>query len=78
MNEPNDSGALPPKDLEWQVGKTVASINFVNDAEKYLENCGDEPIRMNLEAEIKAIKNGTKVLDKFLTVEERLRQIYCW
>jgi hypothetical protein len=27
-------GALPPKGLEWTIGKTVATLDFVRDAEK--------------------------------------------
>ncbi len=30
-------GAQPPKEREWQTGKTAASIDFANEATQYLE-----------------------------------------
>lgn len=65
--------ALPPPGVEWQIGKTAASISFVNDAERYIakrSNLLDEI--KQLKKAIQEIKKGKRVLDQRLTVEDFL------
>lgn len=53
------TGAVPPPECEWQMGKTVASIDFVRDAEAVIDD---------LRKKIDAIKTGEVVLYGDLTV----------
>ncbi len=63
-------GAMAPPGFEWQEGKTAATIRFVNEAEAYLmAQPKVSPIRA-LEAYVKNLKNGTEVLNEWLTVKE--------
>lgn len=67
-------GALPPPSLEWQLGKTAASILFVNDAEIFISTCQDEKKIELLHAAIKDVKSGQLVLREWLTPEKYLEQ----
>ena len=68
-------GARAPSGLEWQGGKTAASIAFVNEAERYLNGATiiDETGKAKLKVEIDAIRTGTKVLTDYVTVEGFLK-----
>lgn len=57
-------------DFEWQRGKTAASISFVRDAERYIDNCSDAYKIRILRKAIKKIKEGKRELYKGLTAEE--------
>lgn len=59
---PEMSGALPPPDFAWQIGKNAASIIFVNKAEVFIEN-GKNPV---LAAFVKSIKEGAVTINEFL------------
>ncbi len=61
------TGALPPDDFAWQIGKTAGSLRFVRDAERYLEGATEEE-RKKLRKAIARVKAGD--LDAtFLTIE---------
>ncbi|MEK7603541.1 MAG: hypothetical protein AAB461_00260 [Patescibacteria group bacterium] len=65
-------GALPPPGIEWQIGKTAASISFVGNAEAFLKTCRDEQKSRLLSEVIKKVKGGSVVLQEWLAVEEYL------
>jgi len=65
-------GALPPPGAQWEIGKTAASISFVNDAERYIANCSNADQADRLKKAVQEVKEGTKVLDQWLTAEEFL------
>lgn len=65
-------GALPPSGFEWQIGKTAASISFVNDAERYITACSNADEIELLKKVVQDVKEGKRVLDQWLTVEEFL------
>lgn len=67
-------GALPPPGMEWQIGKTAASIRFVNDTERFLETCQDTDKAELLRGVVRRIKNGELVLSNWLSPEEYLDQ----
>jgi len=60
-------GALPPPGLEWQMGKTAASIFFVKEAESAIGW---------LLSQIEAVKKGELVLYDEVSVEAPL--VYGW
>ena len=68
-------GALPPPGFEWQIGKTAASITFVGDAEAFLETCLDAKKVDLLRQAIDKIKDGSLVLENWLTVDDYLNQL---
>lgn len=70
---PGALGALPPKRSLWKIGKTAASIAFVQEAEAFLEGCADPETRNLLEDEICEIKSGKKDLTDWLTVSDFLK-----
>ena len=67
-------GGIPNKSKvvnDWQQGKTVASIAFVNQAESVLAGFPlDEQKR--LQKEIELLKNGQKVLFEWISISEFL------
>jgi hypothetical protein len=65
-------GAIPPASAQWQIGKTAASISFVQEAERYIGSCKNRKETARLKKEIRAIKNGTRVLNDWMTVEQFL------
>lgn len=68
-------GAMPPPGLAWQIGKTAASIAFVNSAEAFLETCQDANKVALLRQAIERVKNSSLVLTNWLTPEEYLKQL---
>ncbi|HTM67986.1 MAG TPA: hypothetical protein VL426_01680 [Candidatus Binatia bacterium] len=69
-NNEHGTGALPPPDFAWQMGKTAASIRFVNEAMAIISVCGaDDPDRQLLTEAVDAVKRGERVLRRFLDVE---------
>ena len=67
-------GALPPPGAAWQVGKTAASISFVNDAEKFLATCQHEKKAQLLLEATRRVRSGEWVLKDWLTAQEYLDQ----
>ena len=67
-------GALPPPGMAWQMGKTAASITFVRNAELFLETCQDEEKSRLLREAIQKVKDGSIVLQEWLTAEEYLNK----
>ena len=66
----NINGAMPPPDLNWQIGKTAATISFVQEAMAYMvDKPRVSPIQM-LERYVEQLKSGKKQLTEWLTVEE--------
>ena len=66
-------GAMCPPGLEWQEGKTAASIAFVKEAEKYLRtNPQDED---KLRPYVNMIKDGEIVLTEWLSLKEELKKL---
>ncbi len=70
---PRKYGALPPPESAWQIGKTAASIAFVNDALRYVATCIDTEEIAKLQTAIADIKIGKTVLTDWLTPEEFLQ-----
>lgn len=66
------TGALPPPNMAWQMGKTAASIRFVGDAQRYLESCQDEEQRQRLEEAIDKVRKGELVMDNWTTPKQFL------
>ncbi len=65
-------GALPPPGTEWQMGKTAASISFVNDTQRFIvQNPQHQGIKQLQEA-IANVKSGTLVLSEWTTAEQYL------
>lgn len=75
---PQAAGALPPPELEWQIGKTVATIDFVRAAEAaFLTRTGmaEREARL-LRAYVDRLKSGQLVLNEAMTLDgwiDRLR-----
>lgn len=68
-------GALLPPNLEWQVGKTVASIDFVNRIEQFIK---DNPQHKNVEMLRKLMQQvieGTVIFNKPVNLEPYLQDI---
>ena len=66
------TGAMPPSENAWMVGKTVASIRFVAEATKALETIDCMRCRMRLLKAIDAIKAGELTLTESTSPEEYL------
>lgn len=67
-------GALPPPQFEWMMGKTAGSIEFVSDAQKFIDSKeGSDEDRERLEGMIEAIKNGLVVVTENISIEEYLK-----
>lgn len=64
--------ALPPAGFEWQLGKTAASIRFVNEAQRHLEQVDDPIVQTRLRKMIDDLKNGVVSLTQWTTVDEFL------
>ena len=73
-------GAQPPPELAWQIGKTVATLDFVREAEQALAGTELEPDETyKLEAKIERLKDGSESLEDDETLDvwlERLRDHY--
>lgn len=74
-------GASPPADKAWQLGKTAATIRFVDDAERALAGGTEMEEREKhvLRTLMQALKDGDAVLQDPETVDdwlERLRDHY--
>jgi len=65
-------GALPPPGAQWEIGKTAASISFVNDAERYIAYCDNAVEIERLKKAVEEVKEGRRVLNQWLTAEEFL------
>lgn len=65
-----DDGLRPSPQFAWQMGKTVASIDFVMEAERYLSSNEDQDLR----TAITKIKSGSVVLNMFLSVKTYLER----
>ncbi len=75
------TGALPPRGMEWQMGKTAASILFVKRAEQFLEALPEAKFAFDVELQHEAlrehvakVKSGEIVLMEHLTPEEFIAQ----
>ena len=62
-------GAHPPA---WQIGKTAASIRFVNNAEKFLATCQDEEKAQLLLEATRRIRSGEWILQEGINAIEYL------
>ena len=71
-------GAQPPEELTWQTGKTVASIDFVNEATQYLEEYKKElqphQVKALMDA-IDKIKSGELSFSATKTPDEYLKEV---
>lgn len=72
--EPRATGGRLLQGTEWLGGKTAASRRFVREAGGYIETCTNESEIERLEQAIDSIKNGTLVLNEWLTVQEFLNK----
>jgi hypothetical protein len=78
---PRSFGALPPPEFAWQMGKTVATLDFVREAEQALATRTDldDGERYQLQAAIDRMKEGSEEPRDDDTVDawlERLRDHY--
>ncbi|GEM_PF-3736466 len=75
MNEPHSKyrfGALPPKEFEWQLGKTAGSIAFVRSCYQVLVE-GSETLKTEneiLNFGIEAVKSGKLVVTREFTASQ--------
>lgn len=73
-------GANPPPGMEWRIGKTAATIVFVQEAEIALLNLElTSAEAYQLQAKIDRMKSGDESLDEEQAVDdwlERLRDHY--
>lgn len=51
MSENCIGGALPPPGIEWQIGKTEASILYVQNTEAFLESLPQAKFSFDIEAQ---------------------------
>lgn len=65
-------GAAFPPGMEWQIGKTAASISFVKDCEIYLQTHPEAEEK--LRPKIDAVKDGKITLTSWKTPEEALKE----
>jgi len=65
-------GALPPDEKRWQIGKTMTSIHFVQDAEEFLKTCQDAEKRKLINEAILKIKGGELKFNHLITAQEYL------
>ena len=80
-DRPNAGGAFPPPGKEWMIGKTLASVRFVDEAEAALATRDDidEREKYVLRTLVQAMKDGQAILQDFESVDdwlERLRDHY--
>ena len=70
-------GALPPPDTAWQTGKTVATIDFVREAEKALSQRTDLDTheRHVLRTKIDMLKSGEESLGDAETIDRWLEAL---
>jgi hypothetical protein len=66
-------GALPPEGFEWQIGKTAASILFVNRASGKLSLCNGLEEAQKLLAAIEQVKQGSIHLGRLVSPEDFLK-----
>ena len=76
---PRATGALPPPRMEWQIGKSAASISFVRDAEHFLATMPIAKFSFDIEQQHEALRQyislvraGQVVPSDWLTVEQFL------
>lgn len=73
MQEPTEgriTGFPPRPDILWRVGKTAASIRFVDDASAYLAaGYGTHADRRLLGEAIDALKTGARSLASFMSID---------
>lgn len=67
-------GALPPDQFGWQMGKTAASISFVNDAVYTLTNDPSHKYQDLIIRLISLVKEGTLVIEDWLTVDDAVKK----
>lgn len=69
-NQPSFGAMIPPS-LQWQIGKTAASIQFVSLAGRFLQNVNlTEHERKYLEGYIATVKSGKVVMSVFVTEDD--------
>lgn len=69
----NKLRSLIPPELQWQIGKTAASIAFVRHAEHYIQNeLVDKDEIVILQKTIEEIKTGMRIFIRHMEVEEFL------
>ena len=59
-------GALPPADQQWTLGKTAASVAFVNEGEQHLFHVSDPVKYTKLRDRIDRVKSGQDVIEYFI------------
>lgn len=67
-------GALPPPEMAWQIGKTVATVSFVATAERFLATGPDKLVADQLRAYIGKLRAGQESLTDRLTIEQYLKR----
>ncbi len=55
------TGAMVPPELEWQIGKTAASIEWIS----HISSHGSQNVESAIEDVIEGLKNGTLVANQF-------------
>lgn len=67
-------GAMIPDEISWQMGKSPASIRFVNDAEKLMAKSNSDIDRCLLREAVEKIKTGDLVIYNFKKPEDFLKE----
>ncbi len=69
-------GALPPDQFAWQVGKTAASICYVNQAERLLAETlvSADPAAQRLRERVDRVKSGDEAVLDFMTDDQIIEE----
>ena len=70
MPGPFIGGANPPPGLEWQMGKMPAAIQFVRDAEAYIQQNPHSPRSVVLRSMVADVKTGDMNADNYTSLED--------
>ncbi|MBI2473516.1 hypothetical protein HYV70_03120 [Candidatus Uhrbacteria bacterium] len=70
MGHKRVTGTNPPPGMEWEIGKTAASITFYHKAEAYLNVCKDDEEIVILQKVMEEVKNGTRTMNQYITQEQ--------
>ncbi|MFH0891958.1 MAG: hypothetical protein V1867_04215 [Candidatus Falkowbacteria bacterium] len=62
-----------PESMQWTIGLTATSIDFVNQATEYLQSCADEKTAESVKKLIADVKVKKLVFSEFVDFESYLR-----
>ena len=68
-------GPLPPPEFAWQIGKTIASIDFVNAVTKFIQENPSHPNVENLKKLVQQVMEGTLIFKQPVSLEPYLKEL---